>query len=33
LIPVSDKVRQRHPFNDKTIWSAGLSSGDINGYV
>jgi hypothetical protein len=33
LIPVSDKVRHRHPFNRKAIRSARLSSGDINRYV
>ena len=33
LIPISDKVRKRHPFNDKSIRSAGLSGGDIDGYV
>jgi hypothetical protein len=33
LIPVSDKVGQGHPFNDKSIRSAGLSSRDVDGYV
>lgn len=33
LIPVSNKVRQRRPFNHKAIRSARLSGGDINGYV
>ena len=33
LIPVSDKVCHRHPFYDKSIRSAGLSSRDIDGYV
>ena len=33
LIPVSDKVSHRHPFNDKSIRCARLSSGDIDGYV
>ena len=30
LIPVGDKVRHRHPFNDKSIRGAGLSSNDID---
>jgi len=33
LIAVSDKVSYRHPFNDKSIRSSRLSSGDINRYV
>jgi hypothetical protein len=33
LIPVSDKVRQGHPFNGKSIWSTRLSSRDLDGYV
>jgi hypothetical protein len=30
LVAVSDKVRQRHPLDDKPIRSAGASSGDID---
>ena len=30
LVTISDKVRQCHPFDDKSIRSAGLSGGDID---
>ena len=33
LIPVSDKVGLRHPFNDESIRGSGLASRDIDGYV
>ena len=33
LIAVSDKVRRRHPFNNKSIRGTGLSGNDIDGYV
>ncbi len=33
LISVSDKVRHGHPFNGKSIGSAGPSGSDIDGYV
>ena len=33
LIPVSDKVCCRHPFNDKSVRSAGVASGHIDRYV
>ena len=33
LIAVSDKVRHRHPFNDKSIRRTGLSGNDIDCYV
>ncbi len=33
LIAVSDKVRRRHPFNDKSIRGTGFSGNDIDGYV
>jgi len=33
LIAVSDKVRRRHPFNNKSIRGTGLSGNDIDGDV
>lgn len=30
LIAIGDKVRHRHPFDDESILSAGLASGDID---
>jgi len=33
LIPISDKIGDSHPLNDKSIRDSGLFSDDIDGYV